>query len=81
MFLQNAVLRVSVLVHSFVVASIGTLETRLRRDEAGQATAEYALVLLGAAAVAILALKWANDTDRIGNLFDAMVDKVLKSAK
>ena len=73
-------LRVSVRIHSAVIASLGALETRVRRDEAGQATAEYALVLLGAAAVAVILLKWANDTKLIEKLFDAMVGKILKSA-
>lgn len=47
------------------------------RDERGQAAAEYALVLLGAAAVALLVAKWAGRTDRIGKLFDAVLDQVL----
>jgi Flp pilus assembly pilin Flp len=45
-------------------------------DERGQTTAEYALVLLGAAAVALLVVAWATDTDLIGKLFDAVVEAV-----
>jgi hypothetical protein len=47
--------------------------SRLRRDR-GQATAEYALVLLGAAAVAMLVFAWASDSNRISELLDAIVD-------
>ncbi len=47
-----------------------------RRDE-GQTTAEYALVLLGAAAVAVLLIAWATKTNRIGKLFDFVLDQVV----
>ena len=50
--------------------------SRLRREE-GQATAEYALVLLGAAAVALLVVAWASDTNRISKLLDAIVDQLM----
>ncbi len=42
----------------------------------GQSTAEYALVLLGAATVALVFLAWAGKTSRIGKLFDAVLDSV-----
>jgi len=58
--------------------------TRRRRRaplaERGQATVEYALVLLGAAVVALLVVAWATDgggTGRIGELFDSVIDTVL----
>lgn len=50
------------------------------RTERGQATVEYALVLLGAAVVALLVVAWATDgggTGRIGELFDSVIDNVL----
>ena len=46
-------------------------------DERGQTTAEYALVLLGAAAVALLLVAWATDTDAIGRLLDGVLDRIL----
>ena len=49
---------------------------RARRDERGQATAEYALVLLGAAAIALLIVAWATETDLIGRLFTAVLDAI-----
>lgn len=45
--------------------------------EAGQATAEYALVLLGAAAVALLLIGWATTTDQVSRLFDFVIDQVI----
>ncbi len=50
---------------------------RLHRDDRGQSTAEYALVLLGAATVAMLLVAWASKTDKIGDLLDGVVDEVL----
>ena len=49
---------------------------RWRRDERGQTTAEYALVLVGAAAVALLLLTWATGSGKIAWLLDKMVDTV-----
>jgi hypothetical protein len=43
----------------------------------GQTTTEYALVTLGAAAVALLVTAWAGRTGKIGELLDAVVDRVL----
>ena len=47
------------------------------RDERGQATAEYALVLLGAAMVALLVFAWADESELIGTLLDRVVDNVI----
>ncbi|MYH72326.1 MAG: DUF4244 domain-containing protein [Acidimicrobiia bacterium] len=44
---------------------------RLGSDR-GQATAEYALILLGATAVAMLLVSWVTKTNRISNLLDAV---------
>jgi Flp pilus assembly pilin Flp len=54
------------------------IEARLAhvRDEEGQTSAEYALVLLGAATVALLIALWAKNTDKVGGLLDAIFDKV-----
>ena len=65
-----------------VVAALdhaGGLIARARagRGARGQSTAEYALVLLGAATVAIVFLAWAGKTSRIGKLFDAVLDTVI----
>jgi Flp pilus assembly pilin Flp len=57
------------------------LGRRLRHDEAGQTSAEYALVLLGAAAIALLIVAWATKTDLIGKLFDAVLDAITGKVK
>lgn len=49
---------------------------RRRLDERGQTTAEYALVLVGAAAVAVLLLTWATGSGKIAWLLDKMVDTI-----
>jgi Flp pilus assembly pilin Flp len=49
-------------------------------DETGQATTEYALVLLGAALVALMLVTWATTgggAGKIGHLFDRVIDAVL----
>jgi hypothetical protein len=46
----------------------------------GQATTEYALVMLGAAAIALLVIAWATaggGAGRIGQLFDRVIDAVV----
>ena len=47
------------------------------RGDSGQATAEYALVLLGAAAVALLLVAWAMKSGKVTALLDAVIDKIL----
>lgn len=49
----------------------------LRQSDEGQTTAEYALVLLGAAAVALLLVGWATKTNRIGKLLDFVLDQIV----
>ncbi len=51
------------------------------RDERGQTTAEYALVLLGAAGIALLLLGWATQSGAIGTLFDAVLGGVVGKVK
>jgi hypothetical protein len=51
-----------------------------RRGDRGQATAEYALVLLGAALVALLLIAWATaggGAGKIGQLLDAVLDTII----
>jgi Flp pilus assembly pilin Flp len=54
---------------------------RARADERGQASAEYALVLLGAAAIALLIVAWATKTDLIEKLLDTVVKNITGKAK
>jgi Flp pilus assembly pilin Flp len=48
-------------------------------DERGQATSEYALVMLGAAVIALLVVGWATaggGAGKIGRLFDRVLDSI-----
>ena len=53
---------------------------RAGSDERGQSTVEYALILLGAAAVALVVVAWVTRTDLIGRLFDTVVGSILQQA-
>jgi hypothetical protein len=66
------------LVPLYVLALTATARLRRRlADDRGQSTAEYALVLLGAAAIALLVVAWATETDKVTDLFDSVVERVL----
>lgn len=79
----------SMLIRLFLTAAVlvdrlqRRLESRPPRPprrvaaEGGQATAEYALVLLGAAAIALLLAAWAAKSGAIGQLFDAVVGQLI----
>jgi Flp pilus assembly pilin Flp len=45
-------------------------------NESGQATAEYALVMVAAATVALALLIWATNSDVLPSLFNAVVRRV-----
>ena len=62
------------------VRALAALAAR-RTDDRGQATAEYALVLLGAAAIALLVVTWASKTGLVGKLLDTVLDNLLGKAK
>lgn len=47
------------------------------RGDRGQTTAEYALVLLAAATLALLLVAWAAQSGKIGTLFDTVFDHVI----
>ena len=50
---------------------------RVESNDAGQSTAEYALVMIAAAAVAGLLVMWAHKTNLISGLFNADIRKGL----
>lgn len=52
----------------------------LWRGEEGQTTAEYALVILAAAAVAVVLIAWARSSGALPDLFDSIIDQVAGSA-
>ena len=51
-----------------------------RRDE-GQTTAEYALVILAAAAVAIVLITWAKSSGKLPSFFNKIIDTVTGNAQ
>ena len=53
---------------------------RAPRHERGQSTAEYALVLLGVAAVALALLTWAAG-GKVASFFDIIFDHLIRSVK
>jgi hypothetical protein len=65
-----------VTLHALVLSAGDRLRGRLARDD-GQSTAEYALVLLGAAGVALLLVAWATKSDKVTDLLDSVIDRVL----
>ncbi|HQZ15009.1 MAG TPA: DUF4244 domain-containing protein [Acidimicrobiia bacterium] len=52
------------------------LNSKYSLGEQGQSTAEYSLVILGAAAVALLLLTWAGSTGSIAGLFESVISRV-----
>ncbi len=50
-------------------------------DERGQATAEYTLVLLGAAALALLVVGWATKTNVVARLLDTVFGQLTAKTK
>jgi Flp pilus assembly pilin Flp len=66
-------------LHARVLTATEPRPLRRARGEDGQATTEYALVLLAAALVALLVVAWATaggGAAKIGRLFDRVIDAV-----
>ena len=63
-----------------VARGVAARSTRLR-DDRGQATTEYALILLAAALVGLLVVAWATaggGAARISRLFNRAIDSVIE---
>ena len=66
-------------LHAMVLTATEPPSPRRARGADGQATTEYALVLLAAALVALLVVAWATaggGAAKIGRLFDRVIDAV-----
>ena len=63
-------------------APIRFLKRRLlvTTSQAGQATAEYALVMVAAAVVALALISWASTTDMLPSFFNTVMQKVVSVA-
>ena len=59
-----------------IQVAVTSLIGRVQDDERGQTTAEYVLMLLGAAAVAMLVVAWATKTGKITSLLDQVMDSI-----
>ncbi len=74
-------LTLMLLVNLHTAANNLASSTRLRRgDDRGQATTEYALVLLAAALVGLMVVAWATaggGAARISRLFNSVIDSVI----
>lgn len=62
-------------IHLLTLAADAARRLVARRGDDGQATAEYALVLVAAVAIAGLAVTWARRT----NVLDTVLDNVFNS--
>jgi Protein of unknown function (DUF4244) len=62
---------------ALLVALSGRVGVDRNRGDRGQTTAEYALVLLGAAGIALLLVAWATKSGAIGKLFDTVVNDII----
>jgi Flp pilus assembly pilin Flp len=51
------------------------------RSEKGQTTAEYALVILAAAAIAVVLITWARSSGKLPAFFDQIIDKIIGSSQ
>ena len=62
---------IEVTLYTVVVAAKARFQ-----DDRGQATAEYALVVLGAATVAMMLIAWATSTGKISSLLNKVVNSI-----
>ena len=59
-----------------LLLSSGSFASHLRAPtEEGQTTAEYALVILAAAAVAVVLIAWAKSSGKLPAFFDDIIDR------
>lgn len=87
---STPLLMLAITIHQSVLHAADITQQRLaeavthlvehRHDDRGQATTEYALVLLAAALVALLVVAWATaggGAARISRLFNRVIDSVI----
>lgn len=76
----NVIARLHVALLMFASPPPNDANPRRLRDNRGQATTEYALVLLAAALVALLVIAWATaggGAAKVARLFDKVIDSVI----
>jgi len=67
------------LLYGLLLSAASRVTSRLRREE-GQTTAEYALVILAAAAIAVVLIAWARSSGKLPAFFDSVIDSVIGDA-
>ena len=74
-------LRVSAWFRTVMLSVQESVELRRRRlgAETGQTTAEYALVILAAAAIALVLIAWAQSSGKLPAFFDKVIDDLINS--
>ena len=73
--------RLQILAMRHIVPALGLLARGNVSREDGQTTAEYALVILAAAAVAIVLIAWARSSGKLPSFFDNIIDQVTQGAQ
>jgi Flp pilus assembly pilin Flp len=68
----------SLRLRTWVLGCVRSVRRSLRRDD-GQTTAEYALVILAAAAVALVLIAWAQSSGKLPAFFDKVIDDLINS--
>ena len=63
---------------STVLATLATGRAS-RREDRGQATAEYGLIILAAGGIALGVIAWASGTGSFTDMFESVVDKLTES--
>jgi Flp pilus assembly pilin Flp len=63
----------------FAARVIATGQSGFARED-GQTTAEYALVILAAAAVAVVLIAWAKSSGKLPAFFDKIIDDITANA-
>ncbi len=77
---NHITLMVFVHLHTALIAARTERSRLVRGDQSGQATTEYALVLLAAALVGLMVVAWATaggGAARISRLFNSVIDAVI----
>ncbi len=76
MWLSSLVLVLWARLEARLVSARRSLVASLGAPERAQATAEYVLVLLGAASVALVLIGWLARSGRIEGLLDQVFDRI-----
>ena len=68
------------LLWSWYLSFVSFVHRSFLRKEEGQTTAEYALVILAAAAIAVVLITWAKSSGKLPAFFNTIIDDVTGNA-